>query len=125
MLCKTIANWGTLQLMFRFPKSLIDFPSIHNYCIEDCLTLSEVGNFAILEILFEDEEGFGWLEEKAYLDSLIGLRAEILQQDYRVLYLTWLKTLTWEDVDPEESEPPVHFLIINTLLSLFGNQHPM
>lgn len=102
-----IANWGTLQLMFRFPKSLIDFQSIQNYCIEDCLTLCEVGNFAILEILFENSEGFGWIEEKGYLDSFIGVRDEILQQDYRALYLTWLKTFTWEDLDPEESEPPV------------------
>ena len=102
-----IANWGTLQLMFRFPKSLIDFPSIQNYCVEDCIALSEIGNYAILEILFEDEEGFGWLEEKDYLDSFLGLRDEILQQDYRALYLAWLKTFTWSDVDPEESEPPV------------------
>ncbi|MGK7875396.1 MAG: hypothetical protein AB4426_19475 [Xenococcaceae cyanobacterium] len=102
-----IANWGTQQLMFRFPKPLIDFESIQKYCVEDCITLSEIGNYLILDILFDNEEGFGWIEGEGYLESLIGLRDEILQQDYRALYLAWLKAITWQDVDEEEYEPPV------------------
>ncbi|MFM7880301.1 MAG: hypothetical protein ACKO8H_00005, partial [Microcystis panniformis] len=29
-----IANWGTQQLMFRFPKSLIDREAIEPYCVK-------------------------------------------------------------------------------------------
>lgn len=102
-----IANWGTQQLMFRFPKFLVDFESIQRYCIEDCITLSVINDFAILDIQFNQEEGFGWIEGEGYVSSLVGLRNEILQQDYRALYLAWLKAITLQDVDEEEYEPPV------------------
>ena len=102
-----IANWGTKQLLFRFPKSLVDFESIEKYCIQDCITLSTVNEYAILDIQFNEEEGYGWIEEKGYLSPLLGLRNDILQQDYRVLYLAWLKAITVQEVDEEEYEPPV------------------
>ncbi len=35
------------------------------------------------------------------------LRNDILQQDYRVLYLAWLKATAMEDSDDASCEPPV------------------
>ena len=58
----------------------------------------------------EDDEGFGWIEGEGNLSSLIGLRQEILQGDYRLLYLAWLKAISYLDIDElneEELEPPV------------------
>jgi hypothetical protein len=102
-----IANWGTIQLMFRFPKGLIDVERMQKYCIEDMIAISEINNFIILEILIWDEEGFGWIEGEGNLSSLIGLRQEILQGDYRLLYLAWLKGITCFEIDEAQLEPPV------------------
>jgi hypothetical protein len=100
-----IANWGSLQLMFRFPKGLIDIELMRKYCIEDIVEVSEINNFVVLEISINEEEGFdGWIEGEGSLSSLIGLRQEILQGDYRLLYLAWLKGITYLDELDDEDE---------------------
>ncbi|MCC3412712.1 MULTISPECIES: hypothetical protein [unclassified Microcoleus] len=100
-----IANWGSLQLMFRFPKGLIDIEMMRKYCIEDIVEVSEINDFVILEISINEEEGFnGWIEGEGNLSSLIGLRQEILQGDYRLLYLAWLKGITYLDELDDEDE---------------------
>ncbi|MCC3491965.1 MAG: hypothetical protein JGK03_17485 [Microcoleus sp. PH2017_25_DOB_D_A] len=100
-----IANWGSLQLMFRFPKGLIDIELMRKYCIEDIVEVSEINDFVILEISINEEEGFdGWIEGEGNLSSLIGLRQEILQGDYRLLYLAWLKGITYLDELDDEDE---------------------
>ncbi|MEG4228793.1 hypothetical protein QUA35_21330 [Microcoleus sp. N9_B2] len=101
-----IANWGSLQLMFRFPKGLIDIELMRQYCVEDIVEVSEINNFVILEISINEEEGFdGWIEGEGNLSSLIGLRQEILQGDYRLLYLAWLKGITYlDEFDDDEDE---------------------
>ncbi len=107
-----IANWGTQQLMFRFPTSLIDREAIELYCIDDYISLSFVGDWAILDWEFSQEEGFNdWIEGEGILSELIGLRQEILQQDYRGLYLAWLKAIDlsegYIDIDKTQLEPPL------------------
>jgi hypothetical protein len=105
-----IANWETLELMFLFPKALIDVERLQKYCIEYQIVVSESNNFVILEISLDDDEGFGWIEGEGNLYSLIGLRQEILQGDYHLLYVAWLKAISYLDIDElneEELEPPV------------------
>lgn len=100
-----IANWGSLQLMFRFPKGLIDIELMQKYCVEDIVEVSEINDFVILEISINEEEGFdGWIEGEGKLSSLIGLRQEILRGDYRLLYLAWLKGITYLDELDDEDE---------------------
>lgn len=107
-----IANWGTQQLMFRFPTSLINREAIELYCIDNYISLSFVGDWAILDWEFSQEEGFNdWIEGEGILSELIGLRQEILQQDYRGLYLAWLKAIDlsegYIDIDKTQLEPPL------------------
>ena len=85
-----IANWGTVWLMFKFPKELLDREAITPFCSVDEISLSEFGDFYILELRYDEEEGFGWTEGEGCLSSLITLRQDILLGDYRSLYLTWL-----------------------------------
>ncbi len=40
-----IANWGTIQLMFRFPKSLLNLNLLKSYCLEDYIEIIERGNY--------------------------------------------------------------------------------
>lgn len=104
-----IANWGTMQLMFRFPKESIELERMRRYCVNSCIEVAESKKFVILNFEINIEEGFGWIEGEGYLSSLIDTRQEILQGDYRLLYLAWLKAITCSEVevDPKEVEPPV------------------
>jgi hypothetical protein len=109
-----LANWGSRQLMFRFPKSLVDLEQMQQYNVvtvdypSDALNVYAKGEYAILDIQLHEEEGLGWIEGEGWLDSLVGLRDAILQQDYRLLYLAWLKGLTLAyDADKDALEPPV------------------
>ena len=106
-----IANWGSTQLMFRFPRAVLDLESAQAYCqlhtVEDYVSFSEVGEYSVLNIEFHEEGGDNWIEGEGWLDALIPLRDDILRGDYRALYLVWLKTLLWEDVLDTVVEPPV------------------
>ena len=102
-----IANWGTIQLMLKFPKALVNLQDLEKYCDGENIQIVLNPNSAILKIEFDNEEGFGWIEEDGYLDSLIKIRKEILEQDYRVLYLAWLRKIEELDLDDSEIEPPI------------------
>lgn len=106
-----MANWGSRQLMFRFPMPVLDLEGVRAYCqpliIEEYLSLSTAGEYAILNIEFHDEEGGDWIDGEGWLPAMMGLRDDILQGDYRALYLAWLKTLTVDDLLDSVVEPPV------------------
>jgi hypothetical protein len=105
-----LANWGTRRLLFRFPKSVIDPQAILPYCREDFLTLELEGSYYILEFALDEEEpGDEWLEATGDLGKLIPIREQIMQGDYRALYLSWLKAVSMEDPEEDnpETEPPI------------------
>jgi hypothetical protein len=105
-----MANWGTRRLLFRFPKSVIDSHAIQPYCREDFLTLELEGNHYILEFSLDNEEpDYEWMEAEGMLGKLAPIREQIMQGDYRVLYLSWLKAVSTEDPeeDNSEKEPPI------------------
>jgi hypothetical protein len=116
-----LANWGNLRLMFRFPKGLLDEADILPYCIDEFITFDTIGKYQVLDLDFSPEEGEGWMEADAGLSHFIRLRADLLEGDYRLLYLAWLKAMTfngepyddegYEDVDTDtaayDREPPV------------------
>lgn len=101
-----IANWGSTQLMFRFPRELIDIRSLEPYCIEGRLTVDHqtVADSLILSFEFNDEGGYDWIEGEDQLDGVIGLYDAILGGDYRALYLAWLGTIQDGTDDSEELE---------------------
>jgi hypothetical protein len=53
------------------------------------------------------KRGGGWIEGEGWLSSLVPLRHDLLQQDYRLLYLTWLKAIPLEGIADFVREPPV------------------
>lgn len=103
-----LANWGSRQLAFRFPRQQIDLEEISAYQLPDHINVFTVGDNVILDIQLHSEDGFGWIEGEGWLSALLPLRAAILRRDYRLLYLAWLKgiTLAWE-LDETEQEPPI------------------
>ena len=109
-----IANWGSCQLMFRFPKIAIDLEQVQPYfqlsfVIEDFVSLTEHGEYVVLNIEWHEEAPeWGWIEGAGWLPRLMSLRDEILRADYRLLYLAWLKAITLEpEILDTVKEPPV------------------
>ncbi len=110
------ANWGSLRLMFRFPKGILNETELAPYWDGEVVSFETHGEYQVLDIDFNPEDS-GWMEEVAVdLSDFISLRADLLQGDYRLLYLTWLKEMTFygdpEDGQDEDSrahdlEPPI------------------
>lgn len=100
-----LANWGSLRLMCRFPDGLIDKADIEPYCVDEYITFERIGKYQVLDLDFGPEEGGGWMEAEAGLSHFVRLRADLLEGDFRLLYLAWLKAITITmDSDPYENE---------------------
>jgi hypothetical protein len=102
------ANWGSRRLAFRFPAESIDPVRIDAYCVEDWMTLETEGEHYLLDVSLYEEEFRGWDEQPESLTPYIHLRQQIIDGDYRALYLAWLRaaeasTMVIED----DREPPV------------------
>lgn len=107
-----IANWGTRRLAFRFPRGLVDVNAIERYCDEDHVHIQTIGDVQVLEFEMNEEEGFDeWMDERGLLSTLARMRDDILQGDYRALYLAWLKAMSLEsdDYDEDEDDPENFF----------------
>jgi hypothetical protein len=116
-----IANWGTKQLAFRFPRGSIEAAQLEPYLLGDeeryVGDLHTTPQHLILNLETREEEGFGWIEGEGLLDPLIPLHEAILRGDLRVLYLFWLRCAAeragWVDAEDENEErdpliePPV------------------
>jgi hypothetical protein len=110
-----VTNWGTHQVMFRLPRTLLSLEVAEQYCIDPHVAAWSGGEHLILDLTSEDEGG-DWVEgAEDSLSAIVGVRAELAAGDLRPLYLAWLAAYgTWErdedafDYDEEdELEPPV------------------
>lgn len=106
-----MANWGSRQLMFRFPSAALDLEQMQAYCqpliIQDYLSFSTEGEYTILNVEFHPEDSYDWVEGEGWLPAMLSLRDDILQGDYRMLYLAWLGAMEFEDLLNSVPEPPV------------------
>jgi hypothetical protein len=106
-----VANFGTRQLMFRFPKKLIDPSVFELYCVPHCIVVSTTAKSVILDITLNAEDYYTWIDDdEASLSGMVALREDLLHGDFRALYLAWLRLGFTEDIDadPEDLiEPPV------------------
>jgi hypothetical protein len=89
-----LANWGTLRLMFRFPIGLLDTAELAPYCFDEYFTLATIGDYQVLDLYLGPEDSIYPMEDSADLSLFVQLRADLLQGDYRLLYLAWLKVMT-------------------------------
>lgn len=100
-----LANWGGRRLMFRFPKGLLDTDAVLAYCIEDFIILETMGGYEVLDITLDEEEGGGWVEGEGELSTFVRLRDDLLQGDYRLLYVAWLKAIDLSRPLDDEAHP--------------------
>ena len=91
-----LANWGSRRLMFRFPSGILNREAIAPYCVSDQITFGTINGYDFLDMDLSEGEGEGgnWIECGSELSGLLSLRNSLIQGDYRVLYLAWLKVMS-------------------------------
>ncbi|NCC36486.1 MAG: hypothetical protein EOM24_31410, partial [Chloroflexia bacterium] len=112
-----IANWGSKQLAFRFPKNALDPEQLQPYLLdaeEGCSAqVAVTATHVLLNLKLDEQEGYGWIEGEGLLDPLVPLREALLQGDLRTLYLYWLRAANelagWvmEEEEDDAAEPLV------------------
>ncbi len=108
-----VANWGTKRLIFRLPKDLVDSEALSAYTFEDeasmdTISLKECTSCYLLDIHFSNEEDGAWLSEDDYnLDNLAPLRDNIIEGDYRALYLVWRQFAQYATAEEDEEEETI------------------
>ncbi len=115
-----LANWGSLRLMFRVPKGLIAEADIEPYRLDEEIGFETIGAYHVFDLDFNFEDGGRWVQEEANLSQFISLRTDLIEGDYRLLYLAWLKAMSLHgDEDESETEPPVPWPSSSTRRPLF------
>ena len=103
-----LANWGTRQVMFRLPHGVLDPEAAGRYCGTDTASLIETDSHLILNLHVNQEEADDyWDEPGGQLAAMVQARSELAAGDLRLLYLAWLLALQSDEVDDEDTEPPV------------------
>ncbi|NJR40831.1 MAG: hypothetical protein HC781_20825 [Leptolyngbyaceae cyanobacterium CSU_1_4] len=101
------ASFGIQQVIFRFPRSLLNPALFAPYCVPHFLTVSTTSEHVLLNLKITEEEGLGWIREEDWLTKLVPLRDDLLRGDLRMLYLAWLIAIQVDLEDEDLLEPPV------------------
>ena len=93
------ANWGTRRLLMRVPGARLDLKIAKQYCrsrsvaargSRSVATVASAGSNLVLDLWSENESGDDWDEiEPGVLTALVPIRNELMDGDYRALYLAW------------------------------------
>jgi len=84
------ACWATRVLMLKVPAKCIDMKLAKEYCTKHTFKIVESGDDLIFCFNIWVDAGDGWWDEDDETHQLISLRDDILNGDYRCLYLAWL-----------------------------------
>lgn len=116
-----LANWGTHELMLRLPRRVLDLETAKRYCCGDPASARLKGDFVILALVSDNEDGDwegDWDDGSGWLSSLIPLRSDLAGGDHRALYLAWLLCVQSGDLKDGSTEPPVPAGLGNLTASL-------
>lgn len=102
------SNFGSRRLVLRLPKKLIDLRAMQAYLYDNWIDTEERGSDCLLHLNC-DEDTSEWIETNSLLSRMLSLRDQIIQGDYRALYLVWLKAISFETHEhaDEIPEPPL------------------
>lgn len=105
------SNFGSRQLMFRFPDGFIQAADLTPFCLGRAVVVRTSGKNLVLSMRVDEEPSGEWVEGDGLLGPLLPLRQSLLENDFRALYLGWLKCAqTLHDMGEEvaqKREPPV------------------
>ncbi|MCB0035554.1 MAG: hypothetical protein KDE51_16090 [Anaerolineales bacterium] len=100
-----LSTWGTKQLMFRFPASAIDAKQIEPFLVPHRIDLIEDNAHYILVLNLGEDDSVEWIDGEGELSKVTALRQDIINGDYRSLYLAWLKVIELREVSSTAAEP--------------------
>lgn len=102
-----VANWGTRWVLLRLPLRLVDREAIDRYCAGKSPRAVIAGENLILSMHSESLPD-GWESGSGWLDEILPLRRDLLDGDFRALYLGWLAVLGGQEAAADEAGgPPV------------------
>ena len=101
-----MTNWGSRQLMFRFPKGMLDGEMVVQYCVPNYISFETAGDHQTLDISVDNEEETDWVEGEGVLSTLSHLRDDLLEGDFRLLYLAWLKAISLRRTLMDDEDDP-------------------
>ena len=93
-----LANWGSKRMMMKFPAELVDYDFLKKYEMsveadyEQDVRILKRSGFVLVDVKYSEEDGSGWIEEDYGYDFL-NIRNEIMNRDYRSLFIIWLRFL--------------------------------
>jgi hypothetical protein len=102
-----LANWGTRRLMFRLPRGVLDAETARLYCYTDAASLMETSDHLVIDLYADRDPDDYWEESGGQLAAMVQARSDLAAGDLRLLYLGWLLAIQSDEVDEEETEPPV------------------
>lgn len=116
-----LTNWGTNQVMLRFPIRLLDLETARRYCSGDFVSAWSTDEHVIVAAASEEDEPEFDRGGEGVLGSILPVRSEVLAGDLGALYLLWLLGVQDEEIADEDLEPPVP----PSLADLTGSQHAL
>jgi hypothetical protein len=91
-----LTNWGTRQLIFRFPKDAVDADALRAYELDHAIIVQTSAQHLVLDFQVHKEES-EWIDSgEGWLSKLAPLRESILRGDFRAVYLAWLRVVELE-----------------------------
>ncbi|HHT27195.1 MAG TPA: hypothetical protein GXZ82_08130 [Firmicutes bacterium] len=101
------SNFGRSELMLRVPGALFPKDEVYEYCGVESFAYLVKGEYGIFCYAYDgDDYEFEW-EDRGRLTALLPIRLELMQGDYRALYLGWLNAVVHGEIPEHEPEPPV------------------
>lgn len=100
------ADWGSRHFAMRVPKSALAHADVDRFLPgDDCARIRRSGANVVIEVTGDEIEADDLDDGKGWLDTLAPLRADVLDGDFRFLYLIWLLGVATGVVPNEEPEP--------------------
>ncbi len=102
------ASWGSRRLAFRFPISAINYEAFRRFGFGETINIKLQDAHLIVDLFFQDESLCDWVDGEGTLDRVIGLYDDLLDEDYRPLFLALLQAVFLEHGwDPNVALAPV------------------
>lgn len=82
-----ISSWGCIQLMFKYSIQEVDTDELKKYCVKHIINCEAQSSYIVLDINFNNEDEFDWVEGEGMLPDLLPLYAEIKAGNHQLLQL--------------------------------------
>ena len=104
-----VSNFGVQDFMVKLARDEFDCSAAAAYVSDTGVALTRFKNCVVLSFGLDDEPDNwdAWDDGSGWMASLAPLRDDLLNGDWRALYLAWLLNVQYDCLEPEESEPPV------------------